>query len=182
MIGVNTDYADAAYNGVIIAWQKYAQPTPAAGVSILKGVAVFFALLNAVEGPGILALVPSASTDDRYPIVVYLPAIQENEQTKGAPDDFGHFMQTIAHEMFHCYQVWNFPEQADDAWSVQDWWGEGTANYFSNVVWPKVNARVDLAGQFRLPLRGHLAHPDDLDERGGGGRLALWRIAPGAER
>jgi hypothetical protein len=148
MIGVNTDYADAAYNGVIIAWQKYSQLTPPAGISILKGVDVVFALLNAQESPTILALVPSAANDNRCLIVVYLPAIQENEQSKGGPGDFGHFMQTIAHEMFHCYQVWNFPEQADDTWSVQDWWGEGTATYFSNVVWPEVNTEWEWLDDF----------------------------------
>ena len=139
MIAVTTNYADAAYTGVITAWNRYSQLTPPAGVSILKSVDVVFALLNAAEGPKILAMVPSESTDPRCLIVVYLPGIQANEQAKGGPDDFGYFLQTIAHEMFHCYQVWNFPEQADDAWSVQDWWGEGTANYFSNVVWPEVN-------------------------------------------
>jgi hypothetical protein len=139
MIAITTDYADAAYNGVLTAWQKYAQLTPPAGISVLKGVDVVFSLLNAQEGPSILAMVPSTSTDQRCLIAVYLPAIAENEQAKGSPDDYGHFLQTIAHEMFHCYQVWNFPEQADDTWSVQDWWGEGTATYFSNVVWPEVN-------------------------------------------
>ena len=148
MIGVNPDYADAAYNGVNIAWNKFSELTPPAGVSILKGVDVVFSLLNAVEGPGILAMVPSVSTDQRCLIVVYLPALQDNEQNKGGPGDYGRFLQTIAHEMFHCYQVWNFPEQADDKWSVQDWWGEGTATYFSNVVWPEINAEWSWIGAF----------------------------------
>jgi hypothetical protein len=69
----------------------------------------------------------------------YLGAIQANEQKQATDDDYGYFLQTVAHEMFHCFQVWNSPALADDAWSVQDWWGEGTAEYFSNVVYPSVD-------------------------------------------
>jgi hypothetical protein len=50
------------------------------------------------------------------------------------------FQQSIAHEMFHCYQLRNFRTQllgVDQAY--KQWWSEGTAEYFSNVVYPGVN-------------------------------------------
>ncbi|HET7010453.1 MAG TPA: hypothetical protein VFI11_06730 [Anaerolineales bacterium] len=141
-------YAEAAYGAATVAWNRYSLLTPPSGVSILKGIDIVFSLLNAQESATILAMVPSESTDQRCLIVVYLPAIQANEQTKSSPDDFSHFAQTIAHEVFHCFQVWNFPEQSDDAWAVQDWWGEGTAAYFSNVVYPEVNAEWEFLGGF----------------------------------
>jgi hypothetical protein len=135
----NTDYADAAYTGILQSWQVYSKLTPAGGPAQMKGVDLLFMILPEVEDPEVLAMVPSESTDDRCLIMVYLGAIQANEQKQATDDDYGYFLQTIAHEMFHCFQVWNHPALADDKWSVQDWWGEGTAEYFSNVVYPSVD-------------------------------------------
>jgi hypothetical protein len=55
--------------------------------------------------------------------------------------------QLIAHEMFHCFQAENFPAQMNGAqginhveWGkVTGWWAEGTADYFSNLVYPSNN-------------------------------------------
>jgi hypothetical protein len=46
------------------------------------------------------------------------------------------YKQTLAHESFHCFQDWNFNMSP---YSAHKWWGEGTAEYFSNVVYPEVN-------------------------------------------
>jgi hypothetical protein len=46
------------------------------------------------------------------------------------------FAQSIAHEMFHCYVSENFFEKYEPGYDVIDWWAEGTAEYFSNVVYP----------------------------------------------
>jgi hypothetical protein len=48
----------------------------------------------------------------------------------------GAYKQTIAHESFHCFQDWNFTMSP---YSVHKWWGEGSAEYFSNVVYPETN-------------------------------------------
>ena len=48
------------------------------------------------------------------------------------------YQQIIAHEMFHCVQDWSFP-QTSPYRGAHDWWLEGTASYFSNVVYPEVN-------------------------------------------
>ena len=46
------------------------------------------------------------------------------------------FRQTVAHEVFHCVQDWSFTTTGYD---THKWWLEGSAEYFSNVVYPTVN-------------------------------------------
>jgi hypothetical protein len=48
--------------------------------------------------------------------------------------------QSLAHEMFHCYQYQNLSAQeSGPAADANEWWVEGSAEYFSNVVYPSVN-------------------------------------------
>ena len=48
--------------------------------------------------------------------------------------------QALAHEMFHCYQYQNLSAQErGPARDASDWWVEGSAEYFSNVVFPAVD-------------------------------------------
>ena len=48
--------------------------------------------------------------------------------------------QALAHEMFHCYQYKNLsPQEHGPLRSATEWWVEGSAEYFSNVVYPAVN-------------------------------------------
>lgn len=55
-------------------------------------------------------------------------------------EDIDDFKQSIAHEIFHCFQFWNLNSQSlGVAVSVNDWWVEGTAEYYSNVVYPCIN-------------------------------------------
>jgi hypothetical protein len=58
------------------------------------------------------------------------------------------FKQVLAHEMFHCFQNWNFPEQSQVDYSASGWWKDGAANYFSNVVYPAVNLEWELIDTF----------------------------------
>lgn len=44
------------------------------------------------------------------------------------------FRQALAHEVFHCFQFWNFASGEGD-----DWWLEGSAEHFSNLVYPCTN-------------------------------------------
>jgi hypothetical protein len=49
-------------------------------------------------------------------------------------------MQAVAHEMFHCYEYKNLSAQTTGpARSANEWWVEGAAEYFSNVVYPATN-------------------------------------------
>jgi hypothetical protein len=47
--------------------------------------------------------------------------------------------QLLAHEFFHCFSFWNFKEQWGADSTATRWWVEGSAEYFSNVAYPKVN-------------------------------------------
>jgi hypothetical protein len=64
--------------------------------------------------------------DDPCPIYVY-------GQSHGYPLE--QFKQAIAHEMFHCYQAWNYNAIVQN-FHTNAWWFEGTAEYFSNIVYP----------------------------------------------
>jgi hypothetical protein len=48
--------------------------------------------------------------------------------------------QGVAHEMFHCYQYRNLSAQESGPQpAAVEWWVEGSAEYFSNVVYPSAN-------------------------------------------
>ena len=49
------------------------------------------------------------------------------------------FKQALAHEAFHCIQSTHFWDQMDIGSRDNRWWIEGTAMYFSNVVYPDFN-------------------------------------------
>ena len=53
--------------------------------------------------------------------------------------DIDFFKQSIAHEIFHCFQILNLKEQFTGRATFSRWWMEGTAEYFSNVVYPFVD-------------------------------------------
>lgn len=57
------------------------------------------------------------------------------------------FKQTLAHEFYHCYQEWNFDVGSYD---VNKWWLEGSAEYFSNVVYPDVNDELSRISDFEV--------------------------------
>lgn len=60
------------------------------------------------------------------------------------------FRQTVAHEIFHCYQFWNYHAAMQSVpYSQNKWWAEGTAEYFGNYVYPTVNAEYEYIRSFR---------------------------------
>jgi len=44
------------------------------------------------------------------------------------------FKNTIAHEIAHCFQNWNFPAQMKTG--SEHWWDEGTAMYLASTLYP----------------------------------------------
>ncbi|GAB4498757.1 MAG: hypothetical protein OHK0052_12620 [Anaerolineales bacterium] len=48
------------------------------------------------------------------------------------------FQQVLAHELFHCYEAQIFQAQTLGAFPANEWWAEGTAEYFSSLVFPGV--------------------------------------------
>jgi hypothetical protein len=119
-------YTQAALQALQDSWARYTK----LGTGIMGDVRVVFTLI-AAKAPKYLAEVISEGASNTCVVLVYPLALSDSEAV---------FKQTIAHEAFHCYQAWNFPKHFNASWAVQDWWGESTAEYFSNVVYPTVNA------------------------------------------
>ena len=46
------------------------------------------------------------------------------------------FLQTIAHELAHCFSIENFPALAAPAYEDFVWREEGMASFLANVIWP----------------------------------------------
>ena len=60
--------------------------------------------------------------------------------------------QTIAHEMFHCYQYKNLRPQSIGTESIQHyngWWMEGSAEFFGAVVYPDYNDEFQFNSHFQ---------------------------------
>lgn len=89
-----------------------------------------FSLTQLLSSFNTLAFESAFPANSPCPIVV-LPLVYE--------DSTDEFLQTVAHEAFHCYQDWNFMMAPYD---YHRWWAEGSAEYFSNVVYPNINAEL----------------------------------------
>ena len=144
--GFTTAYADAAFQAVVDALKKYAGLAVPGKPTVLKNIQVVFSLLPGKTGG--MAVTPTEPGHDPCQIILFPLAIEVNEKEKGKvttgpggpPASHALFQQNVAHEVFHCFQIWNFPALAYEAtWDMQDWWAESTAEYFSNVVYPTVD-------------------------------------------
>jgi Domain of Unknown Function (DUF1080) len=145
--GFTSDYAQAALQAVLDSLTAFSNLHLPGRAVVMKDIEVVFSLLDTASG-STLALVPTDPGETPCQVILFPLAITHNEEDRfrieatpgGPPPATAIFQQTVAHEVFHCFQVWNFPELARNAtWGVQDWWGESTATYFSNLVYPAVN-------------------------------------------
>ncbi|MEX0663348.1 MAG: hypothetical protein WD598_01105 [Acidimicrobiia bacterium] len=87
--------------------------------------------------------------------IVVVPELSVDAYAESGPDDRGTcvtfvsrstyrrdrlYRHTLAHELFHCFQ---FKQLGIEIWDAEDeggeWWVEGTAEYFANVVYPDDN-------------------------------------------
>ena len=78
-------------------------------------------------------------SDEPCAVVVYPLATDASEEA---------VKQTLAHELFHCFQNWNFPEQSQVPYAASGWWKDAAADYFSNVVYPATNNEWSRIGVF----------------------------------
>lgn len=71
-------------------------------------------------------------TSEACPVIIYPAALSFSTD---------YFKQLLAHELFHCFQELNFQRQSDNGTQngVGVWWLEGLAQYFSNVVYPRID-------------------------------------------
>jgi hypothetical protein len=79
--------------------------------------------------------------DEPCPVTLYPSA---------SADTLDVFKQIVAHEVFHCVQDWNFTTHP---YETHKWWMEGSAEYFSNVVYPTVNAEHGSLNRFDIHSR-----------------------------
>ena len=132
-------YLEAAHQAIADSWNLYSL------YGEMRAIDLVFTVLGDAGHPTTLAVAPGVGGGQSCQIAVYPAAIQIDAKKNPlySPDlPQGVFKQIVAHEMFHCYQAVNFPQHAWDvaAWKdVNDWWGESTAEYFSNLIYPTVN-------------------------------------------
>lgn len=101
---------------------------------------IFSGLIYSDAGVNAGAYTNVPTETEPCPLVLYAPIFQLPE---------AYFKQTIAHELFHCFQHWNFPQQTDVIGTeAENWWVEGTAEYFSNVVYPDTNYEYRFINDF----------------------------------
>jgi hypothetical protein len=63
--------------------------------------------------------------------------------------------QTIAHEMFHCYQYKNLrPQTRNLPNEINDWWVEGSAEFFGATVYPTNNDEFIFNDDFQADVPG----------------------------
>jgi hypothetical protein len=122
------DEALAALEDSLSLYNRYG-PAPVLSTDIVFTDLPF--LDRTVRRPSVMAVAADDVSDGRCHVGVFPSA-----GTSG----LSALKQTIAHELFHCYQYTNFlaktvslPEE------VNGWWVEGTAEFFGSVVYPAGN-------------------------------------------
>lgn len=114
-------WVDAALTGLFDSSPVYSD------LGRFDDVNVVFSITQPSDSSTTLAYQTYFPADEACPVVA-LPLV--------FGDSLDTFKQTIAHEAFHCFQDWNFNTSP---YSSHIWWAEGSAEYFSNVVYPTVN-------------------------------------------
>jgi hypothetical protein len=140
-------YLQAAHEAVAASWNLYST------FGEMRAIDLVFTVLGDKSEPETAAVAPGLGGAQSCQIAIYpnaLAASAGSDQKSGV--SLGEFRQIVAHEMFHCFQSVNFGAYAWDQvnWEINDWWGESTADYFSNLVYPTVNLEWQTAPEFAL--------------------------------
>ncbi len=108
----------------------------------LSGARFVFTLTGSPDGPQFTADTFGGSP---CPILIYPSALTLSVDS---------FKQTVAHELFHCWQFGNLGAQSTGVgYAARRWWSEGTAEYFSNVVYPSTNFEYGKLGAYDSATR-----------------------------
>ena len=78
----------------------------------------------------------SAKIPGRFGLDIDVPCPIVINVSRLGEEHLEEFKQIVAHEIFHCFQRWNFGGSL--SWP-STWWFEGSANHFSNLVYPSIN-------------------------------------------
>ncbi|HNB52554.1 MAG TPA: DUF6055 domain-containing protein [Anaerolineales bacterium] len=113
-----------------------------AGLGSTHSIDMVFTLLNSMKGE--LASVPVQESPNC--LILVTPA----GVASATAHSVDYFKQVIAHEVFHCFQQWNFLAATPGNFGANRWWLEGSAEYFSNVVYPTANREWDFVPSFNL--------------------------------
>jgi hypothetical protein len=122
--GWGTPYLDTAVEAIHLSAQVYG------ALGTMGAVNFIFAGPESPQGNIAQSGLVHYLSDEPCGVLLY------PESTTLTPDRFS---QIVAHELFHCFQHWNFPDQMEVGKKTRRWWDEGTAMYFSNVVYPTAN-------------------------------------------
>jgi hypothetical protein len=87
------------------------------------------------------------AANEPCPIVIY-SSIYSGICSGGLESCPDKLKQVVAHEVFHCLQSAHFGDRMDDDYEARKWWTEGTAEYFSSVVYPRVNGEHEYARDY----------------------------------
>jgi hypothetical protein len=140
--GPEWKYRMAAVEAIEKAWNKFSEMGDMAAIDLV------FVIESYDEDPDVGALA-EYETESSCLLVVFPSLIQEDQKNPTGSVAQGLFRQVLAHELFHCFQNWNLPGYKGEP-KVTDWWAEGSAQYFSNVVYNGVNVEWDYAMWFDM--------------------------------
>ncbi|MHB1481019.1 MAG: DUF6055 domain-containing protein [Bellilinea sp.] len=122
-----------AIENAIPVYQAYGQ---------VKSIYLVFTTLSSATNPTTTLAVTHIyqNATEACPVILYPASL-----ALSLPD----FKQVVAHEIFHCFQAWNLRDQLITAgYASADWWVEGSAEYFSNVVYPNTDYEHRFASWF----------------------------------
>lgn len=127
----------------------------AAEEALRRSVEAFMPLAHAgiPDTDLVFTLQPHTSTDGEIRPLVYAAALPFTDDQcgvgvfpHGLTLDVPGFQQTLAHEIFHCFQDRNFDHPFSGDPEVNNWFVEGSAEYFGNYAYPTVNAEYEFIG------------------------------------
>lgn len=121
--GEKSAHVQAAFVALSDAVTRYAQFGAQNGVNLIFAIQPF--PVPPGEDPNLGAVGADAGYGDPCPVAIY---------PTGAELNTADFKFVVAHEIFHCFQARHY--EALMGVDGQDWWVEGTAEYFANLVYP----------------------------------------------
>lgn len=137
-VGAFVPYADAAFEALQRSQEVYSEFAPTRSINVI----FVDRELNTERDPSLMALasLPGIYLSDLggepCPVMIH---------PHGLTLPLDEFRQTIAHEIFHCVQLWVKGEFGGDS---AVWYIEGMAEYMGNVVYPAVNAEYNFASDW----------------------------------